>query len=133
MRPDVVARERTTLAYLAGLLRAMPAESDALRLLARLFDAIPTDDPVELDVFFGQLTRVIAQLVEARRVAFLIREDDGAWLRWQPMAYGFPDEFVTRARLPCSPTGNALFDQWSNKALPVGLHGRRARVTNSSG
>ena len=50
-QPDVVARERTPLAYLAGLLHAMPAESDALRLLARLFDAIPADDPVELDVF----------------------------------------------------------------------------------
>jgi signal transduction histidine kinase len=111
MRPDVVARERTTLAYLAGLLHAMPAESDALRLLARLFDAIPVDDPVELDVFFGQLTRAVAQLVEARRVAFLIRDDQQAWLRWQPMAYGFPEEFLTRGRLPCSPTGDALLDQ----------------------
>src|SRR2546428_1806276 len=111
VRPDVVARERTTLAYLAGLLHAMPAGSDALRLLARLFDAIPVDDPVELDVFFGQLTRAVAQLVEARRVAFLIRDAERGWLRWQPMAYGFPDEFLTRAHLPCSPTGKALLDQ----------------------
>jgi signal transduction histidine kinase len=110
-QPDMVARERTTLAYLAGLLHAMPAESDALRLLARLFDAIPADDPVELDVFFGQLTRAIAQLIEARRVAFLIRDNDSAWLRWQPMAYGFPDAFMTRARIPCSPTGTALLEQ----------------------
>jgi signal transduction histidine kinase len=110
-QPDTVARERTTLAYLAGLLHAMPADGDALRLLARLFDAIPADDPVELDVFFGQLTRAIAQLAEARRVAFLVRDDTRPWLRWQPMAYGFPDDFVSRARIPCSPTGTALFEQ----------------------
>ena len=110
-QPDVVAGERTTLAYLAGLLHAMPAESDGLRLLARLFDAIPADDPVELDVFFGQLTRAIAQVAEARRVAFLVRDDDRPWLRWQPIAYGFPDDFVSRARIPCHPTGTALLDQ----------------------
>jgi signal transduction histidine kinase len=108
-RPDWVARQRTTLAYLAGLLHAMPPDADALRLLARLFDAVPASDPVEMEAFYGQLSRAIAELVGARRVAFLVR--DNGWLRWQREAYGFPAEILTGARLPCGPDGDGLLER----------------------
>lgn len=109
-RPDWVARQRTTLAYLAGLLHAMPPDVDALRLLARLFDAVPADDLVELEGFYGQLTRAVAELVGARRVALLVRDDE-AFLRWQREAYGFPVEILTAGRLPCRPGGDAPLEQ----------------------
>jgi signal transduction histidine kinase len=108
IRPDWVARQRTTLAYLAGLLHEMPSETDALRFLGRLFDAVPANDPVELEPFYGQLTRAVAELVAARRVAFLSLDD--ATLRWQPQAYGFPWQVVTQARLPCRADGGAALD-----------------------
>jgi signal transduction histidine kinase len=108
-RPDWVARQRTTLAYLAGLLHAMPPDADAVRLLARLFDAVPASDPVEMEAFYGQLSRAIAELVGARRVAFLVRDD--GWLRWQREAYGFPAEILTAGRLPCGQDGDGLLER----------------------
>jgi len=101
--------EAASLQAALGRKRVEEARERGARALLDVADHL--QEAADLPVFFGRLTRTVAEVVQAQKAAFGLYDAGARAIILQPQAFGFRGEALARVRVPCDPAGNGLAER----------------------